>query len=110
MADEIVQGYSDGTRVRFVEDKSEEDGYRKLTETDELSILQSEFENFVNNRFGKQHQEESIKMVERMNELQKTRAKFGLGDMKQYQPEQIPDGFVEELTGYAKEYIESLSV
>lgn len=37
------------------------DGYRRLSKEDELSILSSEFEEFVEKRFGEQHQEESVK-------------------------------------------------
>lgn len=61
ICDEIAEGYENGSRVRFVEDATSADGYRRLSKEDELSILSSEFEEFVEKRFGKQHQEESVK-------------------------------------------------
>ena len=43
MTDEIISGYENGTRVRFVEDEAYEDGYRRLTMEDEhLSRFQND--------------------------------------------------------------------
>lgn len=50
--DEIVSGYDEGTRIRFVEDETAEDGYRQISKEEELSILQNEFQNFVERRLG----------------------------------------------------------
>ena len=47
IADEIVSGYDNGTRIRFVEDSDSEDGYRRLTKEDELEILQKEFDDLM---------------------------------------------------------------
>ena len=53
MVDEIVAGYANDKRLLFVEDKTSEDGYRKLSMDDELKLLKDEFAEFVNFRFGK---------------------------------------------------------
>ena len=42
--DEIVQGYQNGTRERYVEDKSSETGYRKMTMEEELEGLDKAFQ------------------------------------------------------------------
>lgn len=55
---EIVKGYEDGTRVRYVEDSLSKDGFRKLTKDEEMNILQEEFDNFVDNKFGKEYQKQ----------------------------------------------------
>ena len=105
ICDEIAEGYENGSRVRFIEDATSADGYRRLNKEDELSILSSEFEEFVEKRFGKQHQEESVKVAEIVNNLQKIKQELGRGDIRYYEPEYISDGFVENLLKAAGEYM-----
>lgn len=47
---EIVSGYNKGTRIRFIEDETAEDGYRQISKEEELSILENEFQDFVEKR------------------------------------------------------------
>ncbi len=54
--DEIVSGYDEGTRIRFVEEKTAENGYRQISKEEELSILQNEFRDFVERRFGSERE------------------------------------------------------
>ena len=42
--DEIVQGYQNGTRERYVEDETSESGYRKMTMEEELNGLDKAFQ------------------------------------------------------------------
>ena len=42
--DEIVQGYQNGTRERYVEDETSEAGYRKMTMEEELNELDKAFQ------------------------------------------------------------------
>lgn len=71
IADEIVKGYEGGARVRFVEDRDSEDGYRKLTKEDELEILQKEFDDLSEAKFGKKHQEEAEAIAKSIDALHK---------------------------------------
>lgn len=107
ICDEITSGYEEGNRVRFIEDSTNEDGYRKLSKEDELSILLSEFSDFVEGRFGKEHQEQSVKVTNAINDFQKIKQELGYGDIKHYEPEYIPDGFVENLIKAANQYVDS---
>lgn len=108
MADEIVAGNADGSRVRFIEDATASDGYRRLSMEDELSILQDEFDEFVEGRFGKKHQEDSAKVVSALNEFQKIKQQNGLGATRVYEPEKISDKFIEDLLKAGRTYISSL--
>lgn len=107
ICDEINSGYDGGTRVRFIEDSTSTDGFRKLSKDDELSILLSEFSNFVEGRFGKTHQEESEKVAKIVNDLQKVKQEMGRGDIRYYEPEYIPSDFVEKLLKAASDYIKA---
>ena len=107
ICDEITSGYKEGDRVRFIADDTTQDGYRKLSKEDELSILLSEFSSFVESRFGKEHQERSIKEANALNDMQKIKQELGYGDIKYYEPENIPDGFVENLIKAANQYVDS---
>ena len=107
ICDEITSGYKEGNRVRFIEDSTTEDGYRKLSKEDELSILLSEFGDFVEWRFGKVHQERSIKEANAINAMQKVKQEIGYEDIKYYEPEYIPDGFIENLIMAANQYVDS---
>ena len=107
ICDEITFGYEEGNRVRFIVDATTEDGYRRLSKDDELSILLSEFGEFVEGRFGKEHQEQSIKVAKAVNELQKVKQELGYGDIQHYEPEYIPDNFVEDLLKAASQYVNS---
>lgn len=105
MTDEIISGYENGTRVRFVEDENSEDGYRRLTMEDELSILQDEYDEFVENRFGKEHTEQSVKVTNAINEFEKFKESLGKGPARTYEPEIIPDNFVEKLKNDSRSYV-----
>jgi len=107
ICDEITSGYEEGNRVRFIEDSTTEDGYRKLSKDDELSILLRELGEFVEGRFGKEHQEQSIKVAKAVNEFQKVKQELGYGDIQHYEPEYIPDNFVEDLLKAASQYVNS---
>ena len=107
ICDEITSVYDGGNRVRFIEDSTTEDGYRKLSKEDELSILLSEFCNFIEGRFGKEHQEESEKVAKIVNDLQKVKQEMGRGDIRYYEPEYIPSDFVEKLLKAASEYVKA---
>ena len=105
ICDEITSGYEEGNRVRFIEDSTTEEGYRKLSKEDELSILLSEFGDFVQGRFGKEHQEQSVKVANAVNDMQKVKQELGYGDVRYYEPEHIPDNFVEDLINTANQYV-----
>ena len=107
ICDEITFGHEEGSRVRFIEDSITEDGYRRLSKDDELSILLSEFSNFVESRFGKKHQEESVKVAKAINDMQRIKQELGYGENRHYEPEHIPNSFVEKLLKEAVQYVDS---
>lgn len=108
IADEISAGYADGTRVRFVLDQESEDGYRKISKDEELVILQQEFGEFVDARFGKKHQQETELVMKQMESLQKIKQQMGRTDIKEYQPEKIPEDFLERILERARLHIARL--
>ena len=105
ICDEIVSGYAEGNRIRYIEDDTSEDGFVKISKSEELSILLEEFSLFVENRFGKQHREEAKKLTETTNDIQNTKQKLGIGTNEYYEPIQIPSGFVERLLNEARQYM-----
>ena len=108
IADEIVKGYENGSRVRFVEDPDSEDGYRRLTRDDELAILQKEFDDLSEAKFGKKHQEEAEDIAKALNALHKIMEKAGKATVKDYHPIQIPEDFLERLLQRSHKYIATL--
>lgn len=106
ICDEIVSGYAEGNRIRYIEDDKSDDGFIKISKSEELSILLEEFSLFVEKRFGNQNQEEAKKLAEATNDIQNTKQKLGVGTNEYYEPIQIPEGFVENLIEEARQYIE----
>ena len=92
-------------RVRFVEDSSGEDGYRRLTMEDELGIIEVEFDEFVVSRFGKKYQELNIMQFISIFYIDKTKQRLGIGDGKVYEPEKVPERFAENLIKAGRTYI-----
>ena len=93
----LFRSHDNGTRVRFIEDQNSEDGYRKLSKDEELDILQQEFEEFTESRFGKKQQEAAEMVNKQMEELQKVLERSGKSSIRQraYQTEKIPEDFLE---------------
>ncbi len=108
IADEIVQGYDSGTRVRFIEDPTSEDGYRRLTKEDELEILQKEFDDIAESKFSKRQQEAVEEIAKSLESLQKILEKRGKGSVGEYHPIKIPDDFLEKLLLKSRKYIANL--
>ena len=99
-------GYDNGTRVRFVEDPDSEDGYRRLSKDDELGILQQEFDELAEARFGKDQQEAVATVTKQMEELHKVLERSGKRFRPQsYLPEKIPDDFLERILERARMHI-----
>ena len=109
IADEIVSGYDNGTRIRFVEDSDSEDGYRRLTKEDELEILQKEFDDLSEAKFGKKHQEEAEAIAKSLDALHKIMEENGKAFAnKKYEPIKIPDDFLERLLRKSRTFIVNL--
>lgn len=108
ICDEITYGYDEGNRIRLIEESTTEDGYRRLSREDELSILLSEFKDFVEARFGEKHQEEAEKTAKAINDIQKVKQELGYGDISYYEPEYIPEGFVNNLIMEANKYLDKI--
>lgn len=54
--DEIAQGYADGTREIYVEDKDVESGYRRITMEEEIAGLDTAYEKYVTGFEARIHQ------------------------------------------------------
>ncbi len=109
IADEIVKGYESGARVRFVEDSDSEDGYRKLTKEDELDILQKEFDDLSEAKFGRKQQEAAQAVAKSLADLHKALEKSGKGtSSKEYEPIKIPDDFLERILRKSRMFIANL--
>lgn len=109
IADEIVSGYDNGTRIRFVEDSDSEDGYRRLTKEDELEILQKEFDDLSEAKFGRKQQEAAQAVAKSLADLHKVLEKSGKGtSSKEYEPIKIPDDFLERLLRRSRKFIANL--
>ncbi len=107
LVDEINKGYDEGTRVRYVEDSSSADGFRKLTREEELDILKQEFDDFVDSRFGKERAAEDAKIKESLDSLQELKKSLGRGDVKEYKLEALSDEDAQWLKDKVKGYVGS---
>ena len=61
--DEIVRGYQDGTRERYVEDENSETGFRKMTMEEELSGLDRAFQKMADRADAKEMIEGEFKRL-----------------------------------------------
>lgn len=104
LVDEINKGYDEGTRVRFVEDPTSEDGFRKLTREEELDIFQKEFDDFVDSRFGKERAAEDAKIKESLDALQELKKSLGR-ETKEYKLEALSDEEAEGLKAKMKSLV-----
>ena len=104
LVDEINKGYDEGTRVRYVEDPTSEDGFRKLTREEELDILQQEFDDFVDSRFGKERAVEDAKIKESLDALQELKKSLGR-ETKEYKLEALSDEDAQWLKDKMKGYV-----
>ena len=105
IADEISSGYEAGTRARYVQDDASEDGYRLLSKEEEISILQKEFDEFVNDRFGEKHQKEGEEVLKALNMIGSA---MGNAWQKYYELEKIPADFIDGVIDSSRRYIEKL--
>ena len=106
LVDEINKGYDEGTRVRYVEDATSADGFRKLTREEELDILKQEFDDFVDSRFGKERADEDAKIKESLNALQELKKSLG-HETKEYKLEALSDEEAQWLKDKVKGYVGS---
>ena len=108
ICNEITDGYNVGNRIRSIEDSTTEDGYRRLSKDDELSILLKEFRAFVENRFGEEHQDVAWKTANAMNNIQKEKQEMGHVDTVYYKPEYVPADFIDKLINAATQYVRNI--
>lgn len=104
LVDEINKGYDEGTRVRYVEDATSADGFRKLTREEELDILKQEFDDFVDSRFGKERAAEDAKIKESLDALQELKKSLGR-ETKEYKLEALSDEDAQWLKDKVKGYV-----
>ena len=107
--DEVSKEYDEGTRVRYIEDPTSEDGYRKLTKEEELSILKMEFDDYVDSRFGDERKAQEAAAKEALKEGQDLLRKLGKEPIGPNvdSTEEIPEGFAEKLKASTDNYAEA---
>lgn len=108
IADEIVSGYDNGTRVRFIEDSNSEDEYHRLSKEDELAVLQKDFDDIAESKFGKHQKEVAEDIAKSLKSLHQILAKRGDVTVREYQSISIPDDFLENLLLKSRKLISSL--
>lgn len=109
--DEIVQGYQDGTREKYIEDADAEDGLRRATLEDELTFLNEDFDNCLI-AYEKQEERNAvfrpviIKIARQLEKSGMGHLEF-VGKAKKLESEPVaplPDNFVEKMHTAAKEF------
>lgn len=60
--DEIVRGHEDGSRTTYIEDKTSEGGYRKLTMDEELNELDKAYKNYAD-RYAAKHDKHIMDII-----------------------------------------------
>ena len=96
--DEIVQGYRDGTRERYVEDENSETGFRKMTMEEELSRLDRAFQKMADRADAKEMIEGGFKRL-------RTEGGKGLSGKKpQGTDENVPETVGQKVKRLAQEW------
>ena len=106
IADEISSGYEDGTRIRYVEDEESEDGYRRLSKEEELAVLQQDFDDFVEERFGENRRMSTREVLDTLKVF--GNVMMDISWLKYYEPEVIPEDFINGMLDESREYIAGL--
>ena len=111
--DEIVQGYKNGTRETYVEDKSAEGGVRKLTMEEELAELDKAFE-AKTKQYEKEHDPKILNALKdhakKVNELSSGRAKISKDGEKLVEnaikemPKEFSKNVVKAANNFAEQY------
>lgn len=73
--DEIVQGYENGTRERYTEDSLSENGYRKLTMSEEISSLNTAYKKYAD--FLETQAQQALKVAETHDKYMQKLSKIG---------------------------------
>ncbi len=109
--DEIVQGYQNGTREKYIEDAEAEGGCRKATLEDELALLNKDFQNCL---IGyKEREERNAVLREAIIKYARQLEKSGNGHLefvknaKKLECEPVaplPENFIDKMHTAAKEF------
>lgn len=99
--DEIVSGYANGTREKYVSDENSKDGLRKLTMAEELQMLDDEYDsqcNFLEGFFErcKEERKHVLEFAKLQDKIRKDRSqsmyRAMVGSYEDYKSKQIPGG------------------
>ena len=99
--DEIVSGYANGTREKYVSDENSKNGLRKLTMSEELQMLNDEYDSqcdFLERFFEKSKKEHKavLKLASLMDRIGKDRSRSRYRAMvssyEDFKSKQIPGG------------------
>lgn len=111
--DEIIKGYEDGTRETYVEDKSSESGYRKLTKDEELAELDKAYKDY-SERYAKNRDQGILdilsKHAEKASKLSSGRAKIAgeaqthLENLRKEMPGDFTDRMIRASARFVSQY------
>lgn len=110
--DEIVQGHKSGTREKYVEDSTSESGYRKLTMSEEISMLDDAYKKYAD--YLENNVQQYPEYYESLNEYLDQLASIGvrpeqgyraLEEVSRYINEGIPENISGKLVEASKEFV-----
>ena len=109
--DEIVTGYEAGTRETYVEDKTSESGYRKLTMDEELEELNKAYKDYAD-RYATNRDKNVIDILsahaKKVSELSSGRtaiANEANALLEKYKNDPVPDDFSDKMMKAANSFV-----
>lgn len=115
--DEIMEGYTDGTRSTYVEDKTAESGYRRMTMEEEISGLDGAYQKYVSGFEAQTQQvvdasEAFDKYMAKLSKLDVHRAKMATKAKEVFakiSEEDLPENIADSMLGAKQKFIELYS-
>lgn len=109
--DEIVKGHEAGTRETYVEDKTAENGYRKLTMEEELNELDKAYKDYAD-KYASNRDKNVIDILsahaKKVSEISGGRTNIANKAnelLEKYKKDPVPEDFSNKMIGAAKSFV-----